>query len=140
MSSTERMEDVKIRNSSFWHQSKNIREIVEAFGTCGRPDVLEGENEAESGPFFTGLDVVLAVPQFSIRLCSPTSTSKHIEVSLNFSTKHGIIMQLNNPAEDQRSAMVAFFDVSWIGRYPDEDERLFVGMIHTTKFYTFLSK
>ena len=125
----ESMEDVKKSNSRFWHQSKNLREMVECYGRCNNEGMLHEDIHTESGPFYTGLDAVLAVPEFSIRLCSPTSTSKHMEVSINFSTKEGIIIQLNNPKEDLRSALVSFFDVSWISCFPDEDERVFIGMI-----------
>lgn len=127
ITSVETIEQAKKRNSRFWFQSKYFREIVECFGSHNAEDFLSGR-KTESGPFFTGLDVVLAVPEFSIRLCSPTSTSMHVSVSLNFSKRSGMIIELNNPQEDRRSSVLSFFDVSWISRFPDEDERVFVGM------------
>ena len=128
LSSLESLNSVKKRNSSFWFQSKHFREMIECFGTCGDEDMVQDALDAESGPFFTGLDVILAVPEFSIRLCSPTSTSKQISVSLNFSKNTGMIIELNNPKEDVSANIVPFMDVSWISRFPDEDERIFVGM------------
>lgn len=118
----ESMEEVKVRNSEFWHQSKSFREVVECFGS------IRADETDAAGPFFTGIDVVLAVPAFAISLCSPTSTSKHMEVSMNFTNGSGMIIQLNNPDSDFRARLVPLLDVSWISRYPDEDERSFTGL------------
>ena len=62
--------------------------------------------------------------QFSIRLYSPTSTSKQIAVSINFADQNGMIITLNNDSIEGK--YLPFFDCSWISRYPDEDERVFV--------------
>ena len=115
---TESMKDVKDRNSAFFYQSKLFRETVEGFGHYGY---------SESGPFYTGLDHVMVIPQFCLHLAAPTSTSKHIEVSLTFSTKAGMIIELNNSSDHYQSNNLPFFDVSWLSRYPDEDERVFTG-------------
>ena len=129
LSITESMEDVKKRNGAFAHQSRLFREIIEGFGICGDKQKLhfEYQDAVELGPFYTGLDRVLAIPEFSIGLASPTSTSKHIEVSLNFATRQGIIIQLNNPKEVNNANILPYFDASWLSRYPDEDERIFAG-------------
>lgn len=125
---SESMEDVKQRNSAFWYQSKYFREMVEVYGNSnGRENTLPPGTERETGPFYTGIDSVLAVPQFVIRLCSPTSTSKHMAVSLNFSKRSGMIITLNNVGKGLL-ACVPFMDVSWLSRYPDEDERVFAGL------------
>ena len=74
LSKYETLQQAKKRNARFWFQSKYFREAVEIFGETG------GGADGESGPFFSGCSVVLAIPQFSIRLRSPTSTSKQIAV------------------------------------------------------------
>ena len=126
ISITERMEEVKKRNGLFWFQSKSFREAVECFGVCNVNKYVQDGMDPISGPFYSGLDLVLAIPEFSLRLCSPTSTSVHMEVSLNFSKRTGIIIQLNN--NKPPSFFLPIFDVSWISRYPDEDERVFTGL------------
>ena len=128
LSTTEPMNSVKKRNSSFWFQSKYLREVIECYGTCNYEEVLQSGTVSESGPFYTGIDIVLAIPQFALRLCSPTSTSKHVEVSLNFAKRSGLIIELSNPEQDHRAARVCFLDVSWLSRFPDEDERVFAGL------------
>ena len=115
---TESMKEVKIRNSAFFWQSKYFREVVEGFGHYGY---------SESGPFYTGLDKVMAIPEFSLHLAAPTSTSKHLEVSLIFCQKDGMIIELDNSQDHYQSNILPFFDVSWLSRYPEEDERIFAG-------------
>eukprot|EP01084_Bolivina_argentea_P122946 217901_1 len=61
-----------------------------------------------------------------MKLCAPTSTSIHIEVAIIFSGVDGIIIQLDNPHTTQHQWLRGF-DVSWISRYKEEDERLFIG-------------
>ena len=128
MSPTESIESAKKRNSEFWWQSRLFREMVECYGLLNDDDLLSHVRKPECGPFYTGLNAVLAVPEFAIRLCSPTSTSKQIAVSLNFAKRKGMILQLNNPGTHV-SAALPFFNVSWISRFSDEDERVFAGLI-----------
>eukprot|EP01084_Bolivina_argentea_P297762 513035_1 len=126
---------VKHRNSKYWWWAKTLRETVEIFG-CSRgnsDDDHGGEDDGGKsglfGPYFTGLSVVLNVPSFQIRLCSPTSTSCQITVALKFSGKAGMILQLNNPSikSDRFRYALRGFNCSWISRYKAEDERLFCG-------------
>eukprot|EP01084_Bolivina_argentea_P248813 416282_1 len=63
---------------------------------------------------------------FNIRLCCPTSTSCTISVAIKFSGEDGIIIQLNNPPVLPYQALTGF-NCSWISRYNEEDERLFIG-------------
>ena len=120
LSSYETFNTTKKRNAEFAHQSRLLRECVEVFSLI-HPD------DGEKGPFYSGVDCVLAMPQFAIRLSSPTSTSKHIEVSMNFAKKEGIIITLNNTGHEY-AVVVRFFDCSWVSQYPDEDERVFAGL------------
>eukprot|EP01083_Nonionella_stella_P197028 724654_1 len=66
------------------------------------------------------------MPSFSMRLCSPTSTSKQIEVAMKFSGSNGIILQMDNPDQWQYKYLHAF-NASWVSRFKEEDERLFFG-------------
>ena len=126
--SAESFESVKHRNARFWWQSKLFREMVECYGIIADDWGMKDGRKGETGPFYSGLGAVLAVPEFAIRLCSPTSTSKQVAVSLSFATRAGMILQLNNDTKDA-SRGVPFFNVSWISRFPDEDERVFAGLI-----------
>ena len=110
LSINETMQDVKTRNTAFWFQSKYFREVVEIYG----------HSTGETGPFFSGVNCVLCIPQFALRLNSPTSTSKHIEVSINFATRDGMIIELSNNGH-YRADELSIFDVSWLSRYPDQN-------------------
>ena len=66
LSFAESFESVKERNRAFFWQSKYFREAVEIYGK---------NFYDEPGPFFTGVNCILTMPEFAIRLCSPTSTS-----------------------------------------------------------------
>eukprot|EP01084_Bolivina_argentea_P311918 539968_1 len=68
------------------------------------------------------MSFVLVMPSFHIRLNGPTSTSKQIEIALNFSKNRGIIIQLNNEYLEY-GRQQRFFNVSWISRFKGEDER-----------------
>eukprot|EP01084_Bolivina_argentea_P024103 44972_1 len=67
------------------------------------------------------------IPEFNLRLCSPTSTTKHTEIASRFSGAKGMILQLNNVGHGT-SWLLRSWDCSWISNYgKDEDERLFIG-------------
>ncbi len=115
----EPISDTRRRNSKYWWWSKILRETVELFGRC-RDE--EDTNSGFSGPFYTGMSVVMALPEFNIFLCSPTSTSMQIEVALKFGGSNGMVIQLNNKSSGKYDTLRGF-DVSWVSRYPEEDER-----------------
>ena len=70
------------------------------------------------------MSCVLPIPEFRIHLFGPTSTTKQIEVSVNFADDDGMIITFENNTHS--SSACAFFQCPWISKYPDEDERLFV--------------
>ena len=117
----ENVHSVRKRNAEFWWQSKYIKETIEYYGIHGNE---ESNSVHEKGPFYSGVSCVLPIPEFQIRLYSPTSTSKQIEVSINFATRKGMIITFNN--EEMPAKWTQFFDCSWISRYPEENERIFV--------------
>ena len=65
----------------------------------------------------------MAIPEFELHLHSPTSTTKDIEVSINFATRSGMILQLNTNGH-KFSGFLNRFDCSWLSRFPDENERI----------------
>eukprot|EP01084_Bolivina_argentea_P202626 346180_1 len=70
------------------------------------------------------MSFVMAIPEFRIRLCAPTSTSVHEEVAIKFSGRDGMIVELQIPIGFN---WLRTFDCSWISRYKEEDERLYFG-------------
>ena len=117
----ETLSSIKARNSRYWWMSKTLRETVELYGIW-RDNYYGNRNSSLVGPFYTGMSYIMNIPQFAIRLCSPTSTSIHMEVAMKFSGETGIIIQLNT-TDYAGDALLAAFDVSWISRYKEEDER-----------------
>eukprot|EP01084_Bolivina_argentea_P282514 483604_1 len=112
------LSELKDRNSRFWWMSKLLRETVELFGN---------DRYREQGPFYCGVDKVLALYQFNIRLCGPTSTTKQRQVAERFASEDGMLIHLNNNGELHSSKRVRWFDCSWISHYKGEAERLFFG-------------
>ena len=107
---------IKQRNSQYFWMAKRLRETVEVYGKCSWTyPYLEG-------PFYTGISRVMNMPYFHIRLCSPTSTTVHIEVAMKFSGEQGMIVRLNNPSENSRCSLLRGFEARIISRYPEEDE------------------
>ena len=133
---TETFVSVKARNREFWFQSKHLREVVEIYGSGGYNDnktarsrgipFQDDEKYNEEGPYFTGINGIMVVSQFSLFLSAPTSTTKDIEVSLNFTNgKQGMIVQFDRTGYSSASSLTNF-DCSFISRYPEENERIFM--------------
>lgn len=116
----ETLDSVKMRNSNYWWWSKLLRETVEIFGQCKQDFSGFASTDGLVGPFFTGMGVVMSIPEFNLRLCSPTSTSKQIQVAIKFSGDKGMLLQLNN---DYGAYKLRAFNCSWLSRYKEEDER-----------------
>lgn len=109
----ESLSSIKRRNSRYFHWSKILRETVECYG-MNWPDLM--------GPFYTGMSFVMTIPQFQMRLCSPTSTSVQLEVAMKFGGDDGLIMQMNNEGHTGFQVLSAF-DCSIYSQYKEEDER-----------------
>ena len=109
---------VRARNSNYWWQSKLFKETIHCYGEQGY------QNKDNPGVFYSGVSCLLPIPEFSIHLYAPTSTSVHIEVATNFASSDGMIISFANQQFPAYHSF--FFDCSWISRYPDEDERAFV--------------
>ena len=114
----EGLQSIKQRNSKYFWMAKRLRETVEIYGKCSH----EGRRRGLFGPFYTGISRVINMPYFHIRLCSPTSTTLHIQVAMKFSGEQGMILHLNNPDRNMRCQYLRGFKVGVISRYPEEDE------------------
>ena len=129
--SFETIKSIKKRNSEYYWLSRILRETVELFGQCSfgewdgvsddKYDVDKRVNKL-LGPYYTGMSFVMNIPEFSIFLCSPTSTSMQIEVAIKFSGDQGTVIQLDNPCRSQYEFLRGF-NCCWLSRYKEEDER-----------------
>eukprot|EP01084_Bolivina_argentea_P131230 231654_1 len=123
----EALSAIKARNQKYWWLAKILRETVQYYG-----DNKDGRNFGDewihvTGPFFCGLSVVMAIPEFNIRLCSPTSTSKQFTVATRFGGYSGMIIEMNNNGDAVSGTYLRCFNCTWLSKYPEEDERLFFG-------------
>ena len=118
----ESLQSIKNRNSEYFWMSKILRETVEIFGGSSYQDDGYESDNILLGPYYCGMKVVMNMPSFSIRLCSPTSTSGTLEVAIKFSGEDGIIIQLDNP-NVKPYRFITGFDCSWLSRYKEENER-----------------
>ena len=105
----------KQRHKKYYWLSKLLRETVSIYGK------RNSFGEGLLGPFYCGMSTVMTMPEFAIKLLSPTSTSVHIEVAMKFSGEEGCIIEFNN--EGGMATKVKGLDVSWLSRYKEEDER-----------------
>ena len=138
MRATETIEDVKGRNSAFYWCSRYLREFTTYFGSNGLEQMSYGtSNGYETGPFFCGMSLVLSLPQFTMGLQGPTSTSKDRAVAWRFAGSGGMVIMLNN--KKGFSVYEPFFDVSYISQYPEEDERLFCGSMFRLEVQTVIT-
>eukprot|EP01084_Bolivina_argentea_P260444 439829_1 len=84
----EPLSSIKARNANYWWMAKGLRETVQLFGDYSGES---GDYGTLSGPFYSGLNKVMAFPEFEIRFCSPVSTSENIEVAMKFAGPDGCI-------------------------------------------------
>lgn len=139
ISQQEKLSSVKSRNREFRNWSKTLRETVEYFGNNGEPpeftELSDGakkeiekyqEYDFVTGPFYSGLSFVMVIPEFNIRINSPTSTTKQMAVAERFATDDGMVITLNNNGYYQ-SNMLSSWDCRWISNFPGEDELLWMG-------------
>ena len=89
----------------------------------------------EVGPFFCGINRLVVIPEFNIRLNSPTSTTKQIEVANRFGGDEGVVIQLNNNGYQQSHGLRSF-NCSWLSDYSGEDERIWIGGEYPIKIET----
>ena len=80
------------------------------------------------GPYYCGMNFVMNMSQFNIKLYGPTSTSKQLSVATRFSGDKGFLIKFVNERSDKPNhdipTNVTGFDVSWLSRFgSQEDER-----------------
>ena len=128
LSAYETLESVKRRNESYYFMAKLLIEAVNCFGVTGEEKKWnEGQGKwvrKERGPFFCGMSFVLNLSSFTIRLFGPTSTTKEKLVAIGFAKENGCILEFDN--EHLPCDQLKMWNMEWISRYPEEQERFFV--------------
>ena len=127
----EPLQATKRRHAKYYWCSKILRRTIGIYGTDQNGINYEKRKYEHTelwslfkplaGPFYCGMSMVMSIPEFGIKLSSPTSTSCQIAVAMKFSGDKGIIMEFNNTSGKAKT--VRGFDVSWISRFKEEDER-----------------
>ena len=113
----ETLEGHKERHRKYWWWAKTLKETIAEFG-----DTLGEDRKGKlHGPFHTGMSTVTKLSHFHVLLASPTSTSVHLEVAALFSDDDGMIITFENVIDN--AVYTRGFDVSWLSRYKEEDER-----------------
>ena len=106
-------DQVKKRNNIYWWWSKRLRKTLHTYG--------KHKSGGLHGPFYSGISRIMTIPEFSIKLYSPTSTSVQISVAIKFCGSKGMIIEMDN--SEGRASYTFGFDCSWISRFKEEDER-----------------
>lgn len=78
-----------------------------------------------TGPFYSGVSVVLNLSEFSIGFNTPTSTSKTKEIAMRFAGSKGMVMAVGN--ERGNSAYQPLFNATWVSAFVEEDEYFWFG-------------
>ena len=120
------LEEIKAKNSKFFYFTKLLRELVTYFGGNGGGVLMNG---VASGPFYSGVSVVLNLNEFSIGFNTPTSTSKTKEIAWRFAGEEGMLITVGN----QRGGWSKYqpvFNATWISAYCEEDEYLWFGSVY----------
>ena len=131
----EHIATINRRNSRFYHTARYLRECVQYYGSWGA-SWGKNTNRREEGPFYTGMSFVMNIPEFTIGLQGPTSTSKQKAVAVRFAGDGGLVIKLNNSKGN--STVERFIDSSWISCYPEEDERIFFGSVYQLTLQTII--
>ena len=120
----EPLQATKKRHRNYYWMAKLLKSTVESYGKTGYGNMDKETYEQVNkllGPFFCGMNVVMNMPQFDIKLLSPTSTSVQLAVAMKFSGAAGIIIEFGN--DRGWAEYVLGLDVSFISRFHEEDER-----------------
>eukprot|EP01083_Nonionella_stella_P085609 237425_1 len=129
--STKRFEsltEIKQRNREYWWLSKILRETVQVFGNNKEGRDYGSKWRNVTGPFYCGMSFVMAIPEFNIRLCAPTSTSTVRAIATKFTQgKQGMIIRVNNNGDALSARYLRCFQCAWISRFKEEAECLFFG-------------
>eukprot|EP01084_Bolivina_argentea_P077406 140399_1 len=120
---------IKKRNAKYLWFSRRLRESVEYFGgnwwSIGEYGQTKEWKSTGEEPFYCGMSFCLVMPQYDIRLFGPVSTSRQLEVAINFAKRDGMIIQLQNDTYNGHE--LQYLNVSWISHFAEEAERLFMG-------------
>ena len=75
----EPLQAIKKRHTKFYWMGRLLQETIKVYGERYN---VEDQDKGLCGPFFTGMSMVMNMPEFNMQLLSPTSTSCQIAVSI----------------------------------------------------------
>ena len=125
----EPLSSTKKRHTNFYWMSRFLRRTVAIYGYNNYKEYQKYASypptttqEKLGGPFFCGMSMLMTMPQFAMRIFSPTSTSCQIAVAIKFAGDKGVIIEFMTSIESNAQELRGL-DLSWISRYKEEDER-----------------
>eukprot|EP01084_Bolivina_argentea_P091660 164971_1 len=132
LASSETNENLKKRNSVFWHWSKLLHETIHCWGNVLNAEKSTSEkctsfNKDE--PFILSLYHGVSFIYFSsfvTKFHSPTSLTRQLEVATIFASTDGIIIEVEQ-GKGYWTYNPFYFNCSLVSAYAVEDERLFIG-------------
>eukprot|EP01083_Nonionella_stella_P240223 839977_1 len=130
ISPQETMQELKARNSEYWHWSKLLIETVNCWGYSMR--------QCKISAFYHGVSKVY-FNAFVTRFSSPTSTTTQLSVAAIFARNSGIILELHR-FNQQGGGYLRYLNCLWFSCFPNEDERLFISSpSHGLSYLQFVS-
>eukprot|EP01083_Nonionella_stella_P162589 533916_1 len=118
----ENEEQMKQRNSEYWHWSKLLRETLECYGSMMTDSSVETYYHCMNKMPF---------PCLNARICGPISTTARLEVIASFVYDNGLVLELQ---PDEIGSSLRMMNCSFFSCFPQEEERLLFGGADTLKF------
>ena len=113
----ESLTEIKQRNKAYYHLSKWLFQTIHGYGY----KLYDWETKQHKHEvLYSGMSVILNMKNTDLYLRGPTSASRELIIAQNFSKGNGVILELSGGSFEPR------FDASWISRYPEEAERVFM--------------
>eukprot|EP01084_Bolivina_argentea_P177922 307652_1 len=112
LNENENAESLKKRHSNYANTTKNLREIVQFFGTR----IKDGETKS----FYNGMNKEFYFLSILSSIKGCLSTSKEVNVAMYFAQNKGIIIELNGCSNK-------YFDCMYLSKYTAEKELFFIG-------------
>ena len=109
---------IKSRNAHYYWMSKYLSEAVNGYGDDRITETL-----------YCGMNRPLIMPSMSLTFQSATSTTTELTVAHVFATNDGVILEITDPVTTEY-ILASRLNVSWLSRYKEEAERLWVQSIN----------
>eukprot|EP01084_Bolivina_argentea_P091921 165434_1 len=131
---------LKKRHANYYFLAKNLRELIECFGT-------EWSTELENIRLYHGINKGFMFKTLDAFIKGPLSTTTNFSVAFQFCDNNGMILDVNiDPFEwvmkinetEEAFQRLNCFDCQWVSDYPYESEVLFIGGLSKFTFNTII--